>query len=48
MTEIESRTSGSLIARGMSENCAQSRKQAFQSASQRLLRARRFDLTVGG
>ncbi len=48
LTEVESCDSGVIIARGIAPTREDSRREAFETASRRLLRTRRIELTVGG
>jgi hypothetical protein len=48
VTEIESIDTGATIARGIAKTQEESSKEAFETASRRLLRTRRFHLTIGG
>jgi hypothetical protein len=48
VTEIESTDTGATIARGIAKTPEESSQQAFEAASRRLLRTRRFHLTIGG
>jgi hypothetical protein len=48
LTEIESIDSGTLVGRGVAGSFQESRQKALAIASQRLLRASYFNLTVGG
>jgi hypothetical protein len=48
LTEVESRASGAILARGIAPTKEDSRLAAFQKAAQRLTRNRSVDLMVGG
>ncbi len=48
LTEVESRASGLILARGIAPTKEDSRIAAFQTAAKRLLRTRCVDLMVGG
>jgi hypothetical protein len=48
LTEVESRASGVVIARGIAPTKDDSRREAFEKAARRLLSTRRVELTVGG
>jgi hypothetical protein len=48
ITEIEASATGSGIARSVAASSEESWKQASETATRRLLRTRRMDLTVGG
>jgi len=48
LTEVESGCSGSILARGIGSTREESRREAFETASRRLLHSRFSDLTVGG
>ncbi|HEX4169916.1 MAG TPA: hypothetical protein VHZ55_31000 [Bryobacteraceae bacterium] len=48
LTEVEAKDSGATVARGIAESAEASRRKALQSATERLQRTRRINLTIGG
>jgi hypothetical protein len=48
VTDIESTDTGATIARGIAKTREESSQEAFETASRRVLRTRRFHLTIGG
>lgn len=48
ITEVASLDSGACVARQIASSAEESRKGAFETASRRLQRTRRFELTIGG
>jgi hypothetical protein len=48
LTEVQSRSSGAIIARGIAPTKEDSRIAAFQTAAKRMLRAQYAALMVGG